>query len=133
MEQKSNDATPLRPQGERILNASLVQMDLNKFIEEIKNEKTWQASGHNAMTLYKSEAMRIVLIGLHKNAELKTHTANGIISVQVIQGKIKFEAEGKTEILAPGQMIALQPNLPHAVLGEEESFFLLTLATVTKK
>jgi hypothetical protein len=37
---KSNDATPLRPEGNHILNAPIVEMDLNKFIEQIRNEPT---------------------------------------------------------------------------------------------
>jgi hypothetical protein len=38
MENKSNKATPQRPEGNRVLNAQLIEMDLNKFIDEIKNE-----------------------------------------------------------------------------------------------
>ncbi len=128
MENKSNDATPLRPQGERALNAPMVEIDLNKFISDIRKEKTWQESSHNAITVYKSEVMRIVLIGLHKNGELKTHTTNGIISVQVLEGKIQFIAEEKETELVKGQMISLQPKIPHAVKAQEESFFLLTVA-----
>ena len=33
MKNKSNEATPQRPEGNRVLNAQLVEMDLNKFIE----------------------------------------------------------------------------------------------------
>lgn len=36
MEQKSNDATPLRPEGNRILNDNLVEMDLQKYIQQNK-------------------------------------------------------------------------------------------------
>ena len=33
------------------------------------------------LRFYKSDAMRIVLIGMHATAELETHTANGFINV----------------------------------------------------
>lgn len=128
MENKSNDATPLRPQGERLLNAPMVEMDLNKFIQQIKQEVTWKESSLNSITLFKSDKMRIVLIGIHKNGELKTHTAPGYISVQVMEGHIEFATEEKTVQLFPGQMVSLQPQLPHSVFAKEESFFLLTLA-----
>jgi len=36
MENKSNEATALRPEGDRVLNAPLVEMDLNKFMQQIK-------------------------------------------------------------------------------------------------
>jgi quercetin dioxygenase-like cupin family protein len=72
--------------------------------------------------------MRIVLVGLHENAELNIHTANGTISVQVLEGAIKFTAEPQAVHLEKGQMIALQEKMPHSVIAVRESFFLLTLA-----
>lgn len=93
MENKSNDATPQCPDGERILNAPLVEMNLNEFIKQIKSETTCSDSDRNSVTLFKSETMRILLIGQHENAELKPHKANGVISVQVLEGKIEFKAE----------------------------------------
>ncbi|HTM67218.1 MAG TPA: cupin domain-containing protein [Flavipsychrobacter sp.] len=128
MENKSNEATPQRPQGDRMLNAALVEMDLNKFMTEIKQESTWKESDRNSITIFKSDSMRIVLVGLHENAELKTHTANGTISVQVLEGAIKFTAEPQAVHLEKGQMIALQEKMPHSVIAVRESFFLLTLA-----
>jgi quercetin dioxygenase-like cupin family protein len=132
MENKSNDATPQRPDGERILNATLVKMDLYKFINQIKNETTWTNSDRNSVTIFKSETMRIVLMGLHENAELKPHKANGVISVQVLEGKIKFIAEQQSSLIEKGQMIALQENITHSVTALTESFFLLTLAMNNK-
>lgn len=132
MENKSNDATPQRPQGERMLNAALVEMDLNKFITQIKEETTWKDSDHNSITIFKSDSMRIVLIGLHEKAILKTHVANTIISVQVLEGAIRFTADEQVVPLSKGQMIALQSKIPHSVEAEKESFFLLTLAALEK-
>jgi quercetin dioxygenase-like cupin family protein len=132
MENKSNDATPQRPEGERILNAPLVEMNLTAFIKQIRNETTWADSDRNSVTIFKSEAMRIVLIGLHENAELKPHKANGVISVQVLEGKIEFTAEQQRTQIEKGQMIALQENITHGVRALTESFFLLTLAMNSK-
>jgi quercetin dioxygenase-like cupin family protein len=128
MENKSNEATPQRPEGDRMLNAPLVEMDLNKFIEQIKEESTWADSDRNSITIFKSHSMRIVLMGMHKDAELKTHTANGIISVQVLEGRISFNAGQATVHMEKGHMIALQEMVPHSVVAVEDSFFLLTLA-----
>lgn len=132
MENKSNDATPLRPEGDRILNAPMVEMDLEKFIEQLKSEITWKENDRNTITIFKSDKLRIVLVGLKENAELKKHIAPGFISVQVIKGQMEFTAnpEGiqqKAE-LSVGQMIALQPQIPHKIVAKQETFFLLTLA-----
>ncbi|MBS1548688.1 MAG: cupin domain-containing protein [Bacteroidetes bacterium] len=130
METKSNDATPLRPDGHRILNDHLVEMNLPQFIAQIKSEKTWQEGEKNSITIFKSDLMKIVLIGLHKNAELKKHTAQAQISVQVLEGEVQFSIEEKQLLLTKGQMISLQPNIPHALYAEKESFVLLTLASI---
>jgi quercetin dioxygenase-like cupin family protein len=132
MENKSTDATNLRPEGERMLNAKLVEIDLNKFIAELKQETTWAGSDHNAITVFKSETSTIVLIGIHENAELKERTALGNISVQVLAGEINFFAEQRTLSLGKGQMISLEANIPYSVTALKESFFLLTLVKLFK-
>lgn len=129
---KSNDATSQRPDGDRILYAPLVEMDLNKFIEQIKSETTWAESDRNSVAIFKSDTLRIVIIGLHENAELKPHKANGVISVQVLEGKIEFTAEQQTTQIEKGRMIALQENITHSVRALTDSFFLLTLAMNNK-
>ena len=129
---KSNDATPQRPAGERTLNGPLVEMNLNAFINQLKSESTWAESDRNSVTLFKSDTMRIVLIGLHENAELKPHKANGVISVQVLGGRIAFGTEQQTTQLEIGQMIALQANITHSVKALTEAFFLLTLVINNK-
>ncbi|MEO6167518.1 MAG: cupin domain-containing protein [Chitinophagales bacterium] len=127
MENKSTDATSLRPEGERMLNARLVEIDLNKFIAELKQENTWADSDHNSITVFKSDNSTIVLIGMHTNAELKEHTSIGNISVQVLDGEINFFAEQQTHYLGKGQMITLEANIPHSLIALKESFLLLTV------
>ncbi len=129
MDEKSNEATTQRPQGGRIIDASLVTIDLHSFNEQITNEQTWKESDRNAITVFKTNGLRIVLIALHKDAEMTKHTADGIISIQVLKGKISFTTEGRTVELGSGQMLALHENVPHSVLALEESIFLLTLTT----
>ncbi len=110
-----------------MLNAPLVEMNLNEFIKQLKSETSWAESDLNSITIFKSDTLRIVIIGLHENAEMKPHKANGVISVQVLEGKIEFIAEPNRTQLQKGQMIALHENIMHSVKALEESFFLLTL------
>lgn len=128
-EVKFNNPTDLRPEGDRILNAPLVHMDLNEFSKTIKNEKTWKEKDRNAMTIYKTDGMRMVLVALHKGAILERHTANGVISVQVLDGEINFSTDDQTVNLKVGQAIALHKMIYHEVTAVKESVFLLTLNT----
>ncbi len=127
METASNNATPQRPEGDRLLNGPLVEMDLNHFIDQLKKESTWAESDRNSMAIFKSATMRIVLIGLHENAALKPHKANGVISVQVLEGELHFQTDDQSAFLTKGQMIALQEGIIHGVKAKRETFFLLTL------
>jgi quercetin dioxygenase-like cupin family protein len=124
---RSIEATALRPEGDRVLDAPWVEMDLNNFIVQIKEETTWSTTDHNSITIFKSDNTTVVLIGIHQNAELKKHKAYGDIHVQVLEGKINFCTEQKAASLHKGQMIALKADIPHSVLALEDSFFLLTV------
>lgn len=127
MEEKYNESTELRPEGGRLMDATLVSIDVPDFIKQIKSEPAWEKSDRNAMTVYKTDGMRIVLIALHEDAVLARHTAQGIISVQVLEGKINFNTDGQSVLLEKGQMIALHKGEPHSVAAIKESVFLLTI------
>ena len=133
MEIKNNDATELRPEGERILDAPLVSIALPEFIKQIKAESTWQSSDRNAITVYKTNGLRIVLVALKQHAEMKKHKAEGILSFQVIEGEVSFSTDNETKNLQPGDMIALHEGLHHSVQAVKESVFLLTLTTTLEK
>jgi len=127
MEEIFTDATHNRPQGQRKLDAPLVTIDLNFFIAQIKEEIQWNKTDRNAITIFKSLVMRMVLIVLHKGAEMKAHKATGTITVQVIEGEMEFTTTDQTITLYAGQMLVLQEGIAHSVLAKEETVFLLSL------
>ena len=129
MEAKHNESTEQRPDGGRLMDAPLVSIDVPGFIREIKNEEAWKKNDRNAITIYKTNGMRIVLIALHEDAVMAKHTANGIISVQVLDGEIIFNTEHESVVLKKGQMIALHKGESHSVAAAKESVFLLTMAS----
>jgi quercetin dioxygenase-like cupin family protein len=133
MEIKQNESTDLRPEGARVLDAPLVSIDLIDFIETIKKEPAWKNKDHNAITVYKTNGLRLVLMAMRKEAVLPRHTADGILSLQVLEGKINFTTDDKSVILEKGQMIALHKDLAHSVTAIKESVFLLTLTTSLEK
>lgn len=133
MEAKQNESTPLRPEGGRVMDAPLVSIDIPGFIKKIKSEVAWEKNDRNAITLYKTDNMRIVLIALHEDTVIAKHTANGTISVQVLEGEIVFNTNHQSVVLKKGEMIALHKDEPHSVAAAKESVFLLTLASAFTK
>ena len=128
MEAKHNESKELRPKGGRLMDAPVVTIDVPEFIRTIKKESSWQKNDRNAITIYKTTGMRIVLIALHEDAVMEKHTTNGVVSVQLLDGEINFNVNNESFLLKPGQIITLHRNVPHSVAATKESVFLLTVA-----
>lgn len=131
MKNKYNKETSQRPEGDRLLDASIVTIDLLLFVEQIKHEPSWKDSDRNSITVFKTEGMSIVLIGLHKGAEMIKHKAEGIISVQILEGQIKFNTDFQSVELRKGQILTLHERIPHSIHAIKETLLLLTLAGKT--
>ena len=129
-----HDANPLpshpRPDSNRQLDAPMLTFDLPSATERIKQEADWVSGKHNAITLMKSERMRIVLIAMHKGNEMKMHQAEGPISVHVIEGELQFTTEEKSVTLGKGQLLTLHENIQHGLVAKEETIFLLTMVSL---
>jgi quercetin dioxygenase-like cupin family protein len=128
MEEKFNESTPQRPDADRLLDAPMVTFDLPEFIQKIKQEPSWKDSDRNAITVFKTTDLRLVLVALHAGAAINTHKADGVISVQVLEGRIRFNADSGQAEVGPGQVVVLHELIPHSVHAEEESVFLLTVS-----
>jgi quercetin dioxygenase-like cupin family protein len=129
MKERHNEATQQRPEGDRPIDAALVKIDLPVFMKQIKEESPWKEGKRNAITVFKTNGLRIVLIGLHEGAEMAKHTADGIISIQVLDGQMQFITDRQSVKLSKGQMLALPERLPHSVIAIKETIFLLILTT----
>lgn len=125
---KFNDATALRPDGDRAVEAPLLSADLYLLLDQITDEESYKNGDRNAITIYKSDAMRIVLIALHAGAEMKAHTAPGEISVQVLKGSIIFKTDLEGLDCKTGQILTLKEGIVHSVRATTEAAFLLTLS-----
>lgn len=133
MENKIIEATNQRPKENHIIDASIVNIDIPSIIKQIKTEKPWTKGDRNAITVFKTNGLSIVLIALHLNATMKKHKANGLMSIQVLQGEMKFSTTNESINLKMGQMVALHSRIEHSILAVEETVFLLTVNSSTKQ
>ena len=78
-------------------------------------------------TLVKSAHWELIRLVLPAGKEIPPHKAPGEISVQCLEGRVAFTAQGKTHELTPGQLIYLATGEPHAVKGIEDSSLLVTI------
>lgn len=117
------------PTTERPLDAPLLTFDFPALLTQIKREDTWHKGSRNAVTLYKGEGLRVVLVAMRIGTTIPSHRADSPMSLQVIEGVLKFSADAQTVTLRQGQLLTLHAGMPHAVEAVEESVFLLTVAT----
>src|ERR1700712_4958446 len=106
MENKDIESTHNRPEGDRIIDTSHLMIDIPAFIDQVKSEKQWKKSDRNAITVFKSAKMRIVLTGLRKKAEMHTQHPENILSIQVLSGKIAVKVQFKKINVSRGQVLA---------------------------
>lgn len=109
------------------MTKDLAQFDVAQEIADSEHKKPWQ-SGQYAKTLLKKSDLRIVLISMEKAAKMKDHHADGTISIQVLNGLIRFTAQGNAHDLSPGNVLALGASIKHQVEALEDSAFLLTVS-----
>jgi len=133
MQEKYNDATSNRPAGSRLIDASLVGIDIHEYISQIKEEEAYQKNDRNAITVFKTDNMRIVLAAFHQNATMPGNTTSGTISVQVLEGHIKINSGLGYLDLKAHQMAALHGEITYSISALEDSVFLLTVSVIKHK
>jgi quercetin dioxygenase-like cupin family protein len=125
MEIKRNEATLNRPEGDRVLDAPYVFMDLNDFVKQLKDEEAWDKNDRNGITIFKTDNVTTVLTCLHKEAAIKDNNVDGLFQVQVLSGKIRVSTNDGDVDMKEGEMITLHPNVPHSLVALKKSTLLM--------
>jgi quercetin dioxygenase-like cupin family protein len=112
---------------DRVLDGPLLIFDLPVLMKKIKQEDSWQNGQRNAITLLKSDNMRLVLIALRAGEEIDFRQSDNLISLQLLEGNSEFRAVNKTVELKQGNLITLHENMEHSLIAISETIFLLTI------
>jgi quercetin dioxygenase-like cupin family protein len=115
------------PGTERSLDAPVLRFKLDEELDRLKGESDW-VGGKRTITLAKLGGLRVVLIALRPGATLDEHVAAGAVTIQVLDGNVDVSVGGEARRLGAGELLAMEPALPHAVRAEGAAAFLLTLA-----
>jgi quercetin dioxygenase-like cupin family protein len=111
----------------RKIEAPLLKFSIEKETNKLKNEPTWSENDRNSITLQKNSRLRVVLISMHKGADLREHTLEGPITLYVVAGKINFTAEVDSVELKTNELVVLERTIPHNVEALEDTTFILTI------
>jgi quercetin dioxygenase-like cupin family protein len=125
MEIKRNDATLLRPEGDRVLDAPYVFMNLDEFRKQVKDEEAWEKGDRNGITIFKTDNLTTVLTCLHRYASIKENSVDGFFQVQVLDGKIRVSTDDGDSEMKEGEMMVFHPNVRHSIEALKKSTLLL--------
>ena len=120
-----NSATNNRPHGERIIDASLLMTDLAKTGLELENEKAWVEGDRNAMTIFKSDPLTIVLSLLKTGSIIVDKEVDAFLIVQVLDGSVDVNTQEETLNVNKGQMVVVHNNVIHSIEARMQSSLLL--------
>lgn len=85
-------------------------------------------SGTTSAALFKSDDLEVIRLVLPAGKSLPPHKVAGEITVQCIEGRIDVGAEGRSHVLAAGELLYLRGGVMHGVLALEDASALVTIA-----
>jgi quercetin dioxygenase-like cupin family protein len=86
-----------------------------------------ERGGRHARALLKRGPLRVMLVVLAPGGEIAEHQAEGPITVQPLEGRVRFTAGGRVHDVGPGELLAAGPGIRHSVASTEGAAFLLTV------
>jgi quercetin dioxygenase-like cupin family protein len=112
---------------DRPLADDVMVFDLKQERDRIADPASGEPGGRGARTLLKSGPLRVTMVVLAPGATTAEHRAEGPITIQPLQGQIRFTAESAVRELGPGELLCAGAGIPHAVASAEGAAFLLTI------
>ena len=124
---KNVDATENRPTGDRIIDAPQHLVDIDYELSVLRKENAWEKNDRNAVTVFKTNQLTIVLVALKTGASLLPHQVSAIASVQVLKGRAEFTSEEGQKELEENNIIILHSNELFNITALEETNILVTI------
>ena len=115
--------TTRSPKGEYPHSAAVHQLNL-----ESEAEKLVQRLGDHSRqseSLARESGVSVVMMAMQSGDDLPEHAADGVVTVQLVRGRVSVSANDETLALQPGHMLVFQPGVRHALHAEEQSVVLL--------
>lgn len=116
------------PSIDRPLSGDVLVFDLTAEGGRAADPAVLERNGRNARTLIKDGPLRVTLVALAAAGELAEHHADGPITIHVIDGAVRFTADGHEHELRSGSLLSAGPGVRHRVTSESGGTFLLTVA-----
>jgi quercetin dioxygenase-like cupin family protein len=106
--------------------------NLETEIAELWKLPALESAGRVAKTLAKHPDLRVILMVVRKGTRINEHGAAGRVSIHTLHGKVTLHVQSQVTDLPAGNLLVLDQDIPHDVVAEEDSAFLVTIAWPVK-
>ncbi len=106
---------------------SITGVDVSETLDELRNREGWKKGVRQSKALVKDERQRVTLHALPRGTNIKPHHADGPITVQVVEGSMKFVTPERIVRLEKGQLLTLEAGVEHSVESIGEVAFVVTV------
>jgi hypothetical protein len=131
MEIKTMKSSLLPGVNETASDKAFFKFDLPALIGKMKQSSSWYEGELNAKILLKSPSKQILLTALHGGTEISSFQSNDSITLQIIEGRLRFHTRKESVTLEKDQMLTLNEKIKYSLTSSEETVFLLTITQST--
>lgn len=117
----------LRPHPSNRLAGPVVPLNFPDLARALQAEPHPAKDGHRQAGLIHRGHLRLLLFTFDAGGRLPEHRAPGHVVIHCLRGELDVVAGAAKHRLGPGEALALDPAVPHAVEAVAESDMLLTV------
>lgn len=101
--------------------------DLKQIAQDLRAEAHAGQSGHRQITLLQHGAVTMVAFAFESGGSMPEHSAQGLVTIQIIEGDFEIATSDETHHLKTGSMLVLWPNVRHNATAVTAGTMLLTV------
>lgn len=118
------------PSIDRPLAGPVLTFDLERELEQLHREDSFQRNGRAGKTLAKSGRFRVTLLAMAAGNRIGTHQADSPMTLHLLHGDLRFRADGEDHRLQDGQVLFFGPGDAHDIRAEAPSALLITISAI---
>jgi quercetin dioxygenase-like cupin family protein len=123
----NSDEGRLRESPRERFGAAENMFDMADALRKLRAENAPARLGHREITLDQNGPVTLMLFSFEAGGILKDHKANGVVTIQALEGEVIVRTETEEYRLSPHQMVMFAPNVTHSVEADRLSALLLTV------
>jgi quercetin dioxygenase-like cupin family protein len=112
----------------RPLAGPSLTFNLAGLLDELRQEEGYRRSGRAGRTLVKDARFRVVLLAVANEVMIGTHQADSPMTLQVVQGGLRYRDAGGEHELREGDLLFFGPGQAEDIRAIADSGLLLTLS-----